>query len=87
MGLSDGVVMRPSYEQAELVRYRIEHPEDGVLPDDVLTETFMFQRVILRYRIEDVGRVARRELRRDLARLDEFMDRHRDHALLRWWWS
>ena len=79
--------MRPAYEHAELVRYRLDHPEDDVLPDDVLTETFMFQRAVLSYRIEDLGRVARRQLRADLARLDAFMDAHRDHALLRWWWS
>ena len=79
--------MRPSYEQAELIRYRSEYPEDGVLPDDVLTETWAFQRAVLGYRIGDLGRMAGRGLRRDLARLDGFMDRHRDHALLRWWWS
>ncbi len=79
--------MRQPYEQAELDRYRIEYPEDDVLPDDVVTDTFHFARAVLGYRIADLGEVAGRELRTDLARLDAFMDRHRDNALLRWWWS
>ena len=75
------------YEQAELDRYREEYPEEWQFPDEVVTETFHYARAVLGYRIEDLGRVAGRELRKDLARLDAFLFWKRDRALHRWWWS
>ena len=79
--------MSPSYEPAELARYRDEYPEEWQFPDEVVTGTFHYARAVLGYRIEDLGRVAGRGLRRDLARLDAFIVRKRDQALRRWWRS
>lgn len=67
--------------------YRAHHPDDWPFPDEVLAETMAFQMWLLGYRINDLGRIAGRSLRRDLRRLYDTIDEHRDHALLRWWWS